>query len=173
MLVELIGPSLARLDVELGKLAAVIGFEGSIEPEHVQAMVGMSREDAAWSIQNALITGSVEAAISKLRELLKVSGHPKELVSWAVTDMLRKLHGASQMIRAGVPEAEIAKRMKLWGEAKSATLRAARTIEPDRFAQLLHAAIRNDYGVKSGLGSAERSLETLTMQIADTLGCAR
>ncbi len=171
MLVERIGPKLARLDVEMGKLAAYVGPGGSIGPDAIREMVGLSREEQAWEIQSAILTGSPGAAITKLRELVDVSGQPDQLLSWAMTDLVRKLHAASQLVRQGVSPGEIARELRLWGDGRTAVLNAARRAEPDRFAQLLRQCIQADLNNKSGLGKAQRTLEALAVRIADTMGC--
>jgi len=171
-LVELIGPELARLDTELAKLAAFVGDRATIGPEDVREMVGMSREEQAWAIQAALLSGSGNVAVSKVRELLEVSRQPEQLIIWAMTDLLRKLHAACRLLRQGESGGAIAGQLRLWGEGRNAVLNAARRIEPQRMAQLLRQSIEADRRSKSGLGKAPRTLEALAVQIADTLRCA-
>jgi len=175
MLVELTGPDLARLDAELGKLAAAAsgggeGVDGMITTDHVGEMVGRSRSEQAWSIQSALLSGSPRLTVTKLRELLTVSGQPEQLIMWSITDLIRKLHAAAQRIAEGVPSATIARELRLFGEGREPVLRAARRLDVDRFAQLLRRSIEADRGTKSGLGKGARTLEALAIEIADTLG---
>ncbi len=171
MLVDRVGAELARLDAELGKLAAYVGPEGTIGPDAVREMVGLSREEKAWEIQSAVLSGSSQAAMTMLRELLEVSRQPEQLISWSMTDLLRKLHAASQLIRQGLPGGAIAKQLRLWGPAGDAVLGVARRHEPGDFAQLLRTAIQVDLNNKSGLGKPPRNLEALAVQIADRVGC--
>jgi len=172
MLVELIGPELARLDTELAKLAAFIGDRDTIEPDDVREIVGLSREEQAWAVQAALLSRSPQKAVAKVRELLKVSRQPEQLVIWAMTDLVRKLHTASQLLRQGETGGAIAQQLKLWGESRTLILNAARQLEPRPLAQLLRHSIETDRRAKSGLGKGPRTLEALALQIADTFRCA-
>ncbi len=172
LLVERIGPVLARLDAELGKLAAYVGEGGTIGPDEILAMVGLSREEQAWSIQSALVSGAPGDAVAKLRELMMVSQQPEQLLTWSMVDLLRKLHAGSRLLRQGMPAAAVSRELKLWGRGQDRLLDAARRIEPDRFAQLLRTAIESDHRTKRGIGKASRSLEALAVLIADTMACA-
>jgi DNA polymerase III delta subunit len=172
LLVGLIGPGLARLDVELGKLAAFVGPGGRIGADEIRALVGLSREEQAWEIQSALLSGRTGEAVLKLRELLTVSRQPEQLVMWAMTDLLRKLHAAAQLLRQGAAPAAIGRQLRLWGPATRMVIDAGRRLGPEPLAQLLRVAIETDQGTKSGLGSAPRSLESLAVRIADTIRAA-
>lgn len=169
MLVQRIGAELARLDVELAKLAAYVGGERAITPDDVRAMVGLSREEQAWSIQSVLVRGDAAAGVRALRELLEVSSQPKELLGWAISDLARKLYTASELASQGAGDRQIMKQAKLWGEAGSATLGAARRLGPARSAHLLRMALEADRMGKTGYGDAERTLETLVVRFADTM----
>ncbi|MCP3903550.1 MAG: DNA polymerase III subunit delta [Planctomycetes bacterium] len=170
MLVERAGAALARLDAELGKLAAYVGPGAEIGPDAIREMVGLSREEQAWAIQSTLLSGSAAASVGKIRELLEISRQPEQLVTWAMTDMLRKTHAASQLLRRGEAAGSIARDLRLWGNERHTLLAAAKAVGPGRLAHLLADAIRTDQKAKSGVGHSARSLEVLAVEIADTLG---
>lgn len=172
MLVELIGPELARLDTELAKLAAYIGDREEIGGEDVKAIVGLSREEQAWAVQAAILSGPPQRAVEKVRELLAVSRQPEQLVIWAMTDLVRKLHAASSMLKEGESVGAIAGRLKLWGESRNLVPAAAQRLRPEPLARLLRHAVETDRQVKSGIGGGPRTLEGLALRIADTLRCA-
>lgn len=171
-LVEQTGPDLARLDVELAKLAAFVGGGQKITRDHVNELVGMSREEEVWSIQSAIASGSPSCALTKLREVLSVKD--KEVVAtWAICDLLRKLHAAAHLLREGVNPQAVSRQLKLWGDSASAIMSAARRCDPAHLADLLQAAIQTDQNSKSGTGEIVRSLEVLTVQVADGIGAPR
>lgn len=172
-LVQQIGPDLARLDAELSKLASFVGRGNSITREHVIELVGMSREEQVWSIQSTIASGNAAMALSKLRELMGVSNHPEELISWAICDLMRKVHAAAQLLREGVNGHAAARQLKLWGDSIQPIMTAARGCEPGFLAEMLKAAIETDLKSKTGLGDSTRSLEALTVRIADGIGAAR
>jgi DNA polymerase-3 subunit delta len=168
LLVERIGPELGRLDTELAKLATMAGA-APIDRATVLEMVGLSREDKAWVIQAAILSGDPRQAVHTIRELLEVSRSPEALVMWAIVDLLRKLHDASRLLAAGRAEGAVAKTLRLWGDSM-AVVRVARRLEPARWAQLLQQAIATDVRTKTGLAKPARSLEGLALVVADTIG---
>jgi DNA polymerase III delta subunit len=168
-LVARIGTSRARLDVELRKLAAYAGAGAEIDRDAIFKLVGLTREEQAWVIQSALASGSPASAVAKLRELLAISHQPEQLLIWAITDLLRKLHAASRMLAAGASPGAVAGELKLWGEGRRIVLGAASRIGPPAAAQLLRLAIESDQRTKTGLGKAPRTLEALAIRIADTV----
>ncbi len=175
-LVERVGADLGRLDSELGKLAvgALAAHAGpgeaQITPTLVNEFTGLSREEQAWEIQGALLTGEPAQALQKLDELLRISRAPEVLVSWSVLELVRKVHDASLMRAAGEGDSAIAKALKLWGESLSAVLTASHRVSPVRAAQLLQSAIAADRRMKNGQSpDPERALEALSVQIAGGL----
>ncbi|MEM7229639.1 MAG: DNA polymerase III subunit delta [Planctomycetota bacterium] len=169
LLVERIGVELARLDVEIGKLASFVGDRAEVTRDDVVEMVGLSREEQAWAIQEAILTGDAGFAVRKLRELLTISRQSEVPITWAVCDLMRKVYVASRLREEKMPAATVAKQLKLWGPSKNAILGFAEQIDPQTASRLFHAAIETDRNGKSGIGLPARSLEALTVQIADSM----
>jgi DNA polymerase III delta subunit len=151
------------------KLAAMAGEGKPITREIVTEAVGLSREEKAWEIQSAIVTADAAIMLAKLRELLDISRQDVVPITWAICDLMRKLHTASQLIRRGVPPQGVFSQAKLWGPTGNAVLELAKEHTPATFAQLLRLAIETDVNNKSGLGDQQRSLEALLVKIADTL----
>lgn len=172
LLVERIGPDLARLDTELGKLAAVVCDrpEPRITREDVVAMVGVGREEQAWLIQDALLTGDATSALTKLRDLLEVSQAPEQMVIWSMVELARKLHDASRLLRQGEPEMAVGRALKLWGPAQAAILKAARRLSPQRAEELFRTAVGIDVGIRRGVTrDVPRRLQSFAVELADEL----
>jgi DNA polymerase III delta subunit len=169
-LVDLCGPELARLDTELAKLTTCAGPGRIIDGQLVATLVGLTREEEAWALQSAILTGDPRKAVHKLRELTRVSRIPETLLMWAVCDLLRKLHAATRMLQEGAAAAAIGHQLRLWGRTQQLVLSAARGLEPDSIAQLLHDAVVADALGKSGIGQSGRTLEALAIRMADTIG---
>jgi DNA polymerase III subunit delta len=165
MLVDRVGANLARLDSELGKLSAAAG-ENAIDPRLVAYFVGASREEQVWGIQESILSAPPEEALRHLRYILDVSRQPAVMVSWALTDLARKIHAASRAMAQGAKPGELFKPLKLWGGSGEAVLGAARRIPPGRALELLRAAVRADMRQKSGFGEPERTLEMLVLEFA-------
>ena len=173
LLVARLGPELQRLDTELGKLAVMVGSGKTITHELVAQAVELSREEKAWEIQSAIVTGNAAVMLRKLKELLEVSRHDVVPISWAICDLLRKIHAASQLLGRNVPRPGVMGQLKLWGSTVDPILNIAGRIQPRSLAQLLQAAIQTDANTKSGVGDPQRSLEALMVRIADTFSGAQ
>ncbi len=170
LLVERVGTGLARLDTELAKLVAFAG-SGTIGPDEVRELVGRSREEQAWALQSAIMTGSAAEACTKLRELLEISRIDETLVTWAITDLLRRIHTAGQLIRQGVREQTFRQSLRLAWPPGDRMLEVARRAEPRRIAQLFNDAVGTVQRTRSGLGDPVRNLEVLTVRVTDTIKC--
>jgi DNA polymerase-3 subunit delta len=170
LLVDRIGTSLAHIDTELARLSAYVGDNGAITPQVIRDFVEPSREEQAWVIQEAVLTGKPGHALTRLTELLEISRQPKELLFWSVTDLLRKLYHASRMTQAGAHPGQVASALKLWGDSRHMILNAATRVQPSRFAQLLHEALASDWRMKTGQRDPIRTLEGLVVRVADSIG---
>jgi DNA polymerase III delta subunit len=172
LLVERIGPDLARLDSELGKLAAMIGdrADGTITRADVAEMVGVSREEQAWAIQDALLTGDPAKALAKLDQLLRIAQVPEQLVVWSMVELSRKVHDAARLFGQGEGEFAIGKTLKLWGPSQSAILGAARRMPAVTAARLLDAALGLDRSVRRGVTmDLPRRLQCFAVELTDSL----
>lgn len=170
LMVRRLGPSLQRLDTELLKLASMTGKGKAITLQLIEENIAPSREEKAWEIQAAVASGDAGEMLSKLHDLTEVSRNEWVPIAWAVTDLMRKEHAASHMLRRGINGGAIAKQLRLWGASIDMILQSAQASDPDEFAQLLRESIRADHHSKSGLGEPLRNLEALMVKIADVTG---
>lgn len=169
LLVERVGVGLSRLDTELGKLAAAAGGASPlISRDLVAEFVGQSREEEVWGIQATLLEGDAARALEHLRRVLDISRQPTVLVSYALVDLSRKLHGASRGLRQGMSPWDIARPLRLWGPSKDAITDAARRTDPARALRAFRFCVEADVRQKSGLGDAERTLERMVLRLIGT-----
>lgn len=166
MLVERSGSDLGRLDSDLAKLAAGAGPDGTITPQLISELVGLTREEDAWALQNLLLAGNPEML---LRELRVVMGNSKSdaavPVSYAMCDLARKLVGAAEGFSQRKNPMQISKDLGIWGPSQGPILDAARRLGSEKARGLFDRAIEVDAGIKSGM-NAEIALETLAMRFA-------
>jgi len=164
---------LGRLDSELGKLAVMVGPDEAIDVPLIEQVVGRSSDEQAWAAQDAVLkalTGGPrdrEAVIVKLHEIVDVSGQPDVLVSYFVADLFRKLETARLMKKQGIPDAQITKEMKLWGERRSLFFKALARFRGDLTGRKLDQILEADRRSKSGFGETMRNLETFCAALAD------
>lgn len=171
LLVELVGPDLSRLDSELAKLSAFVAAEAAIGVKDVKVLVGVGRQERAWALQSAIVAGKPGNACVKLHELLEVSQLDKTLVTWAISDLLRRLHTAAQLLRQGELVHAWTVKLRLFGAEGDRMVEIARRCEPGRLARLLAMTVETDQRNKSSGGDPVRNLEALTLLVTDTIGC--
>ncbi len=168
LLIDRLGSNLLRLDTELGKLCAVADAKQGITRTLVESMVGKSREEQAWEVQAAVVSGRPEVALRKVRELIEISQVDPVPISWSLMDLARKVYGCSRLLRERHPPGVIAKRYRLWGPMQEAVLGAARRIPPHEAAALFRQVIRADRRMKSG-DNPVRSVEAQTLLLTDRM----
>jgi len=168
-LVARVGPSLMHLNNELAKLA-VAAEGGRITPALVTQFVGLSREEEAWNVQRSLLSGRPEMALAHLRHVLDVSRQPAVLVTYAMIDLARKLHGVACAARDKRNPAELTKPLRLWGESQRTIIDAGSRLSPRDTLRLYAACVEGDARLKQGLGDAERTLEMRTLDMTRLVG---
>lgn len=170
-LVAAIGTDMARLDSEIGKLSLTLlaGAQGAgggggqpsgpITLALVNEMVGESREDEAWSLQQAVLSGDPARAMADLHRALEIARHNPVLVNIVYLDLCKKLDGLCR----GAP-------IRLWGASASAIQGASRALGPLTTARMLNTAVQADVKLKSGQADPVRLMESVTLQFASRLG---
>ena len=182
LLVERIGTSLSRLDVELSKLASASGSgaDAVITRDAVIELVGLGREEQAWLIQEPILAGDRALAIKTLQSLYDVSRAPSVLLMWACVDLARKLNEAALMLEQGMPTAALSRPLQLWGPSARTLPAAAQRLGSRRTGPMLESLLELDRRTKTGrmpgLSDApasreatRRTLECVAAQLADKL----
>jgi len=167
LLVERLGADLGRLDSELSKLSSAAGEGKPITRQLVVELVGQSREEEVWGVQQTLLAGDATANLVHVRELLNVSRVPTQQMMWAISDLARKVHAMSAGLRAGMNPFSLAGTLKLWGPAKDAVTHAAHRTTPASAAKLFGACVDMDARTKSGFSDPERAIDVLAVRFAD------
>ncbi|QDU33666.1 DNA polymerase III subunit delta [Poriferisphaera corsica] len=172
LLVERLGPDLLMLDTELGKLSLMTSSpDQPITAQLVEQTTQKGSDEEAWAIQEAILDGIVNntpgKSIEMLHELIDLSGKPDVLVMYFVADLMRKFANARSMKLAKIPDATIAKQLKLWGPRQQKFFRALSILgsKPGAIATVFDNAVQMDKRSKSGLGNALSNLETFTFKL--------
>jgi len=167
-LVERLGSDLGRIDNELAKLATAAGKGNPITTELIAQLVGMTREeDNVWAIQSYLLCGDASKTLHELQVIMNNSPRGAHVpVSFACTDLARKLLGIAEGMNQGINANTLAKDMKLWGPSRDPIMHTARKIGPDRARKLFDECVRADMALKSSVGTPMRTLEMLAISFA-------
>jgi DNA polymerase-3 subunit delta len=165
MLVEHVDTDLGRIDTELGKLAVGVPEGQAIGAAQVESLVGRASDQEAWAIQEALLSGDPRQAIGKLRELIDLSGASEVLVTYAVADLMRKLHHAAVLLGRRMNDFAVCSSLKVWPQERQRPfLAAARRLGVARAARLAGQIIELDARSKSGVGEPAQALERFCVQ---------
>lgn len=171
LLVERLGTELCRLEGELAKLALMVEPGKPITPELVASVVGRSNDEQAYVVQDAVLeaiaSGRCGEPIAKAHDLVDLGGQADVLVNYFVADLMRKLTTAMEAKRANVPEAEIAKRAKVWGGRARPFFEALKKLDDAKAGRWFDGAVEADARSKSGLGDPLRNLERFCVSLAD------
>jgi DNA polymerase-3 subunit delta len=170
LLVENMGSDRGLLDSEIGKLAAGLAEGQAIDVKEVEALSGRASEEAAWEVQEALLSGEPRRALEKVHELIDLAGQPDVLVMYFVSDLVRKLHHAGVMLRRGGREFDICKAVGIWGDRQRPFMTAAHRLGSARAAKLLDTLVQLDSRAKSGFGDTLGGLERFCVQFCEALG---
>lgn len=167
MLVERLGSDLGRIDTELSKLATAAGKGNPISPELITQLVGMTREDDVWTIQSYLLCGDASKTLHELHIIMNNSARGTHVpVSFACSDLARKLLGIAEGMEQGVNANTLAKDMKLWGPSRDPIMHTARKIGVKRARKLFDECIKADMALKSSSGLPLRTLEMLAISFS-------
>ncbi len=169
LLVERIGTSLGRLDSELARLCLMVEEGAPITPDLVREQIPLSREEKAWELQDALVTGDATAAMTKLVELMTVSRHDPVPLFWSIADLSRKIYAAGRMLREGQHERSVMGRLRLFGPGGAAALSAARRLPAPLAARLMAESLRAAHRTRQSLGTPERAVEVLALRFVSAL----
>jgi len=166
-LVERLGADLGKIDSELSKLATAAGKGNAITIELIVELVGMTREDDVWAIQEVLLCGDATRTLKELHVILNNSGKGTHVpVSFACCDLARKLMGIAQGMEQGLNANALAKEMKLWGPSRDPIMHAARRVGAMRARKLFDECVRADVALKSSMGTPMRTLEMLALSFS-------
>lgn len=154
LLVEMVKPSMGRLNAELEKIACYAMPAASAGAPEVRAVVGRSREELLYRLGDSISQGSLGETLALLRRMLETE-HPVVFIG-LLRNLIRRWTIAKALMRGGKGAREIS-------EALGAPLFAAQRLE-GQVRRLRSAYPRELYGK---LLQADRKLKrTSDMRVA-------
>jgi DNA polymerase-3 subunit delta len=163
VLVELVGTSLGQLDQEISKLA--IGVE-RISREHVEALVGRSRQAETFKIFDAIGRGDTAQALGIMQRLFDQGNDPMQVLG-AFSWQLRRLAAVSRLHRAGLPLPAALQKAGVPPFAAQATEQQLRHLGRDRMDRIYDILLETDLGMKGDSPLAhELIMERLVVRLA-------
>ena len=167
LLVELAGDELARLYSEVDKLALFVDAEKVITPDHVEQLVGHNRIFGVFQVIDAITTGNVGQAISRLRNMFAEDKTAEYTVVGAFAFHLRRMFNAKALLSKGLRPAEVASRLRIWGN-KDGFFRQVRKMSLEEIGAVLGQLATIDFKIKTGQTKAEVAVEQLVLRLGPT-----
>jgi len=163
LLVELAGDDLPRLYTEVDKLAAYAANEKTITAAHVESLVGYNRLFNAFAIIDSCLQHKPAPAIEHLRKMFADDKDTEYTAVGAFAYHFRRLFTAKKMLQEGVPQNDIAKKLRLW---KNENFTLLRRISLKQIGDQLQQLAAIDYAIKRGQAQPRIAIEQLVLRLA-------
>jgi DNA polymerase-3 subunit delta len=165
LLVELSGDELVRLYGEVDKLALFAHNEKSITEQHIELLIGHNRIFGVFTVIDAVIAGNIAQAIYRLRTMFAEDKSAEYTFVGAFAFHFRRMFGAKVLLEKGVGSAEIASRLRIWGDRDS-FFAQLRKVSLKQIGSILQQLAATDYAIKTGRAKAEVAAEQLVLRLA-------
>jgi DNA polymerase-3 subunit delta len=111
-LVGVVGSSQQRLSREVEKLALMAHPTTQLNAEQVERLAAGDAGAQAYDIADALVDGDLEQTLRLTEDIVERGERPGRLI-YPLLNRLREVHRASELLEAGVSEADVGKALKL------------------------------------------------------------
>jgi DNA polymerase-3 subunit delta len=164
LLIELAGDDLTRLYSEIDKLALYADADKTIEPRHIEALIGHNRLFNAFAVIDAVIGGNPAATVDRLRGMFTQDKSAEYTVVGAFAFHFRRMFNAKALLEKRTPRRQIESRLRIWGDRDSffAQLRRLSLKQIGRYLQQL---AETDYAIKTGRADAKVAMEQLVLRL--------
>ncbi len=164
-LMELAGDESGRLYSEIDKLALFADKEKAITVKHIELLIGHNRFFNAFSVIGAVTAGQVTEAVERLRNMFAVDKSTEYTVVGAFAFHLRRMFGAKALLEKGVGTAEVARRMRIWGNREK-FFAQLRSVSLKQLGDNLCQLAATDYAIKTGRTKPQVAIEQLVLRLA-------
>lgn len=166
LLVELVGPEVGLLVVELEKLAVYVGTRAKIQRDDVARMVGAGRLEEVWNLIDAATTGRGALALEQFDRLMGAGEAPIRFL-YAMYSSLGRVHHAGQLRRAKKRFEEACAEAGIRSFAYEKTQRQHAHLGPARVDQLPRLLLQADLDLKGSSSLTPRAvIERLLVELA-------
>ena len=155
LMVELVGPEVGLLAMEVGKLATYVGTKKKIARADVATMVDAGRVQVIWSALDAATTGRGAEAMAALDTLLAANEPPQRMMA-AMAVSLLKTHHAGMLRKARRDPREACKEAGIPPFAVENTMKQHAHLGPDRVRRLPRMLLKADLDMKGSSQLAPR-----------------
>jgi len=165
LLIELTGDELVRLYSEIDKLALFADNEKSITEKHIESLIGHNRIFGAFAVIDAVTAKNIAEATNRLRAMFAADKTTEYTIIGAFAFHYRRLFNAKVLLEKGTGTAEIAKRLRIWGN-KESFFSQLRKMSLKQIGDVLKELAAIDYAIKTGREKTEAAMEQLVIKLA-------
>jgi len=161
------GNDLRRIDQELEKLAAYVGYQGSINRETVQNLVPPVFEEKIFSLVDALGQRNVRTATRMLEEFLDNRVNELYLLTM-IARQFRLIIGAQDLAGRGMSFSEIGKQLNASSRNDFVVrklLQQAQMFDPSELVRVQEMILATDQAIKTGKMEPTLAIQTLAISI--------
>jgi DNA polymerase-3 subunit delta len=165
LLIELTGDNLSQLYGEIDKLALFAHTEKVITPRHIESLIGHNRIFGVFTVIDAIVAGNIAQAVYRLRSMFAENKSAGYTVVGAFAFHFRRMFNAKVLLEKGVRPAEIANRLRIWGNKENFFAQLQKMSLKQIGANLQQLAA-TDYAIKTGRTKTEVAVEQLVLTLA-------
>ncbi|KAA0272118.1 MAG: hypothetical protein EDQ89_08825, partial [Acidobacteria bacterium] len=144
-----LGASTARLAVELDRLATWAGADGEVGVADVERMTADTSEVRAWTLADAIVARDRERTVAVAEELI-AQGEPIPALVGGMAKRLRGAYEAASAIAAGVPAAEVEKKLAMHPYAAKMLVRSVQGVDAAELSAAIGAVADLEWWTRGG-----------------------
>lgn len=148
-LIARLGSSTARLAVELDRLATWAGADGEVGVADVERMTADTSEVRAWTLADAIVARDRERTVAVAEELI-AQGEPIPALVGGMAKRLRGAYEAASAIAAGVPAAEVEKKLAMHPYAAKMLVRSVQGVDAAELSAAIGAVADLEWWTRGG-----------------------
>ena len=162
-LVEMVGPNMLQLQMEIEKMALYLGHDHEITLSLVEDLVAKTLEHDAFKMLNAYLNHNQHEALKIYHDLLRQKEEPIKLVG-LLANNIRTMTNVFYLQKKGYHQQQIAKQLKLHPYRVQLMLSQKNRPTDQRLLQALYSLADVDLQLKTTGGNRERHLELFLMK---------
>jgi len=171
-LVELVGPQLGLLDMELAKLATYVLPRKAIGVQDVEEMVGASRAEKVFGLADAVAAGDAAGALTLWDQVISMDRDAEYKAIGGLRYAFQRLVEAKRLVVQGLSASEAAKSAGVWTDANQLKRQLDR-FSLRQWQDILVKLLSIDVGAKTGLGSVRSAVEKFIAELCAVPGSRR
>ena len=162
-LLEMVGPNMLQLQMEMEKLALYLGEEAEVTRELVEELVAKTLEHDAFKMLNAYLEHNQVEALKIYHDLLRQKEEPIKLVG-LLANNIRTMTNIFYLQKKGYHQQQIAKHLKIHPYRVQVISNQKNRPSDQRLLQALYSLAQVDLQLKTTGGNRERHLELFLMK---------